>query len=168
LSAVEDIAIRMAAAGDAAAIARIYNHYIVHSFATFETEPVASSDMASRIAETLAVPLPWLVATHAQDVVGYAYAARWKGRSAYRHSVEASVYLDAGHTGSGIGRRLYSALCEVVVGLRMHALIGGIALPNRACVALHERLGFRKVAHFAEVGYKQARWIDVGYWQRLL
>ena len=50
----------------------------------------------------------------------------------------------------------------------MHVVIGGVALPNPASVALHERFGFVKVAHFKETGYKFNRWIDVGYWQLLL
>lgn len=163
------IAIRTATADDAVAVARIYNHYVATSHATFETEPVNTSDMAARIAETTNASLPWLAAvTPDGAVAGYAYASRWKGRCAYRHSVETSVYLDPQRTGNGIGRQLYVALLDVVRTLNLHTVIGGVALPNAASIALHERLGFRKVAHFEQVGYKQDRWIDVGYWQLLL
>jgi phosphinothricin acetyltransferase len=163
-----DLSIRMAAAADAAAIARIYNHYVATSCATFETEPVSAQDMAARIAGVVAAGLPWLVAETPAGIAGYAYAAPWKARSAYRHSAETSVYLAPARTGQGIGQRLYVALIDALRALPIHAVIGGIALPNAGCVALHERLGFRKVAHFEHVGYKHDRWIDVAYWQLLL
>jgi phosphinothricin acetyltransferase len=124
--------------------------------------------MEQRIAETLAVPLPWLVAEVSGQIVGYAYASKWKGRCAYRFSVESTVYIDPACIGKGFGLRLYSALIDAIRALSMHAAIGGIALPNAQSVGLHERLGFKKVAHFEQVGYKQDRWVDVGYWQLML
>jgi phosphinothricin acetyltransferase len=163
-----DLSIRMAAAVDAAAVARIYNHYVAASCATFETEAVSAQDMAARIAGVVAAGLPWLVAETPDGLAGYAYAAPWKARSAYRHSAEISVYLDPARTGQGIGQRLYTALIDALRSLPIHTVIGGVALPNPACVALHERLGFRKVAQFEQVGHKHDRWIDVAYWQLLL
>lgn len=160
--------VRAATQGDAAAIAYIYNHYVVDTCVTFETEPVAAEDMAQRIVETLDASLPWLVAEQAGGVVGYAYASKWKGRCAYRFAVESTVYLAPGHTGKGLGRLLYSALIDDLRARSMHTAIGGIALPNDPSVRLHEHLGFSKVAHFQQVGYKQERWVDVGYWQLLL
>ncbi|WP_407353439.1 arsinothricin resistance N-acetyltransferase ArsN1 family B [Luteimonas sp. R10] len=160
--------IRPAVPGDADAIARIYNHYVAGSCVTFETDPVSGTEMAQRVADTLEVPLPWLAAEADGAIAGYAYASKWKGRCAYRYSVETTVYLDPRCTGRGLGRDLYAALIDAVKALGMRAAIGGIALPNAASVALHERLGFRKVGHFEQVGFKQDRWIDVGYWQRLL
>ncbi|MGH8166642.1 MAG: GNAT family N-acetyltransferase, partial [Woeseiaceae bacterium] len=97
-----------------------------------------------------------------------AYASRWHGRCAYRFSVESTVYLDPDRTGRGVGKRLYAALIDAIRDLSMRAVIGGIALPNEPSIRLHERLGFRKVAHFEQVGFKHDRWIDVGYWQLLL
>lgn len=160
--------IRTAGADDAAAVAAIYNHYVAATCVTFETTPVDAHEMTGRIAEVLDAGLPWLVADAAAGVAGFAYASKWKGRRAYRFSVESTVYLDKDRTGRGIGRSLYSRLLEDIRVCRMHAVIGGIALPNAASVALHERLGFSKVAHFEQVGFKQDRWIDVGYWQLLL
>ncbi len=154
--------------GDAEAIARIYNHYVADTCVTFETEPLSGAEMAQRIADTLELPLPWLVADADGAIAGYAYASKWKGRCAYRYSVETTVYLDPLSTGQGLGRRLYVALIDAVKAQGMRTAIGGIALPNAASIALHERLGFRKVGHFEQVGFKQDRWIDVGYWQRLL
>lgn len=161
-------AIRPARAADADALARIYNHYIRETIITFEEQPVDAAAMALRMDETAAASLPWLVAEAGGAVLGYAYASKWKGRCAYRYSVESTVYLDAAKTGRGLGTPLYRALIDALRGRSLHAVIGGIALPNEASVALHEKLGFRKVAQFPEVGYKFGRWIDVGYWQLLM
>lgn len=160
--------IRPAVECDAQPIADIYNHYVLHSCITFETEPVGAATMARRMAEIEGELLPWLVAHVDERVVGYAYASKWKGRSAYRYSVESTVYLDPTHTSRGIGQLLYRALLAAIRARSMHTIIGGIALPNPSSVALHERLGFKKVAHFEQVGYKKDQWIDVGYWQLLL
>lgn len=161
----ESIVIRAATAADAEAIARIYNHYIRETIVTFEEEPVSPSDMAGRIAEVLAAPLPWLVAEQQGSIVGYARATKWKGRSAYRFSVETTIYLAPHCVGAGVGTNLYRLLLEQLKDLGIHVVIGGVALPNAASVALHEKLGFRKVAHFSEVGFKLNKWIDVAYWQ---
>lgn len=160
--------IRPATERDAHALAGIYNHYVAETVVTFETEPVTVSDMAGRIAETDTLSLPWLVAEASGDVLGYAYASRWKGRCAYRFAVESTVYLEPSQTGRGIGSQIYAALIDAIRARSMHAVIGGISLPNEASIRLHERLGFIKVGHFKEVGFKQDRWIDVGYWQLLL
>ena len=163
--AMQSLQVRPATAADAEAIARIYSYYIVHTTISFEEQPVCAAEMAGRITEVLSSSLPWLVAEHAGLVVGYAYAGKWKGRFAYRYSVETSVYLDPEFTGQGFGTRLYQALLAMLRDRSIHVVIGGIALPNEASVALHERLGFAKVAHFKEVGCKFGQWIDVGYWQ---
>ena len=160
--------IRNATSDDAAAVAAIYNPYIADTCITFETDPVSAQEMRARIEEAGDARLPWLVATDGGAVIGYAYASKWKGRCAYRHSAESTVYLDPSRVGKGTGRALYTALIERLRERGLHAVIGGIALPNAASIALHERLGFEKVAHFKEVGFKQERWIDVGYWQLLL
>lgn len=163
-----DISVRPAKPSDADCLARIYNHYVSSTCVTFETEPVPAAEMAQRLLGTTNASLPWLVAEGSGTIVGYAYASRWRSRNGYRYSVESTVYLDPRHMGEGIGTHLYSALIAAVRALSMHAVIGGIALPNDASIGLHERLGFRKVAHFEQVGYKQGRWVDVGYWQLLL
>jgi len=160
--------IRPATASDAAAIAAIYNPYVADSTITFETESVTPGEMATRIGEALSASLPWLVAAEGDAIVGYAYASKWKGRCAYRYAVESTVYLDVARQGQGIGKALYTALIDDLRTRSMHTVIGGIALPNPASVALHERLGFERVALFKQVGFKQDRWIDVGYWQLLL
>ena len=160
--------VRDATAADGAVLARIYNHYIAHTIVTFEEAPVGAEDMAGRVAATGAAGFPWLVAQTPTGVAGYAYACRWRERHAYRHSVEVTVYLDVAAVGQGLGTQLYTALFDRLRGGGCHVAIGVIALPNDASVALHEKFGLRKVAHFAEVGCKFGRWIDVGYWQLIL
>lgn len=156
-----------ATAEDAPAICAIYNHYVANTTVTFEEEPVAVDAMAQRVAEITA-RLPWLVAHAGGRLLGYAYATPWRARSAYRFSVETTVYLDPTQTGRGVGRELYAALLDDLKARGLRTAIGGITQPNAASVALHERMGFRQVAQFREVGFKFGRWLDVGYWQRTL
>lgn len=160
--------IRDATPEDAGAIAAIYNPYVTDTLVTFETDALSAEEMRNRIAGAHAANLPWLVATEGGAVVGYTHASPWKGRWAYRYSVESTVYLAHSRTRRGLGSQLYAALVDRLREGGFHAVIGGIALPNEASIALHERLGFEKVAHFPQVGFKHERWIDVGYWQLLL
>jgi L-amino acid N-acyltransferase YncA len=98
-------------------------------------------------------------------VIGYAYAGKWNVRSAYRHTVETTVYLSNSTLSKGWGTRLYQALFDTLRDKSIHTIVGGITLPNPASIALHEKFGMKKVAHFSEVGYKFGKWLDVGYWQ---
>jgi L-amino acid N-acyltransferase YncA len=160
--------IRPACASDADTIARIYNHYVANTIVTFEEEAVSPGQISDRINETRVEGLPWLVAEDDGAVVGYAYASKWKGRCAYRHSVEVTVYLSHLATSRGWGSSLYTALFSELEALGVHVAIGGIALPNEASIALHEKFGMGKVAHFQEIGFKFGQWVDVGYWQKKL
>jgi L-amino acid N-acyltransferase YncA len=162
------VIVRAAAAADAAAVARIYNHYVAETVVTFEEEPVAAAEMARRMAEVQAASLPWLVAEREGAVAGYAYATPWRTRRSYRFAAELTVYIAPGLGGRGLGSALYRQLLAAARDRGLHAVMGGIALPNEASVRLHEKLGFEKVAHFREVGFKFGRWVDVGYWQLLL
>lgn len=157
--------IRPAERQDAAAIARIYDHYTRNTVITFEEQSVGAAEMAARIRAVRSTGLPWLVAESGGEVVGFAYAGEWKGRCAYRRTVEVTIYLDHRRLGDGWGTRLYQALFARLRKGSTHVALAGIALPNPGSIALHEKFGMTKVAHFAEVGYKFDRWIDVGYWQ---
>jgi phosphinothricin acetyltransferase len=157
--------LRSASAADAAPICAIYNNYVETTTITIEEDAVTEQDMAQRIADVGAAKLPWLVLEVSDKVVGYAYATKWRARPAYRYSVESTIYLDREFAGRGLGRMLYSELLDQLRERGLHLVIGGIALPNESSVALHEKLGFRKAAHFTEVGMKFGRWIDVGYWE---
>jgi len=152
---------------EAPSIAEIYNHYILNSPATFEEEALAPEEMRRRIVET-AKTYPWLVCEEDGKLLGYSYGRKWRERAAYRHSVEVTVYLHPSSVGKGRGTALFAALLTELRTRRFHSVIGGVALPNPASIALLEKFGLRQVAHFKEVGYKFGRWIDVGYWQLLL
>jgi phosphinothricin acetyltransferase len=158
------IMIRPATPLDAAAIASIYNHYVTTTTISFEEDPVPVEDMARRIAE-VGARLPWYVMERGGEVVGYAYATPWRVRSAYRFSVETTVYVAPDHARQGVGAALYKALIGELRARGLQVAIGGIAQPNPASVGLHEAMGFRKVAHFGRVGFKFERWVDVGYWE---
>ena len=160
--------IRPATVADAAAIADIYNHYVLHTIVTFEEEAVSPQERVGRIRDTLEAGLPWLVWVEEGEILGYTHASKWKSRCAYRYAVESTVYLDKAATGRGLGTTLYTALLAGLKQQDYHSVIGGVALPNEASVALHEKLGFKKVAQFKEVGWKFQKWIDVGYWELIL
>lgn len=160
--------IRDAHADDAPAIAAIYNHYVLGSLISMEEEAVGDSAMAERIADVQAAALPWLVLHADGDIAGYAYASKWRARRGYRYSVESTVYLAPGHHGRGHGARQYRELLARLRAAGYRQVIGGIALPNPASIALHEKLGFEKVAQFPQVGTKFGQWLDVGYWQKSL
>ena len=159
--------IRTATIYDSPGITSIYNHYIEHSISTFQEKRIEPSFIEEKISNTPA-HCPWLVYEENNEVLGYAYASPWKAREAYRHSVEISVYTHPDYNGKGMGSQLYEELIRRLRSFNIHAVIGGISLPNAASVALHEKFGFEKVAHFKEVGYKFEQWIDVGYWELVL
>jgi phosphinothricin acetyltransferase len=159
--------IRPASEADARAVCSIYNHYVLNTCVTFEEAAVSETEMSARIRDTTA-SLPWLILEVGGEVLGYAYASRWKSRCAYRYSVESTVYLRPDVVGRGFGRQLYDQLIPPLRADGTHAILAGIALPNPPSERLHERLGFKKVAHFEQVGWKFNRWIDVGYWELIL
>lgn len=159
--------IRTATPADAPAICAIYNRYVAASVATFEEHPVSVAGMGARIAEVTQT-LPWLVVEDRRTVTGYAYATAWKPRRAYRYTVETTIYMDPTACGRGLGATLYGALITALEARGVHCALAGIALPNPASIALHERLGFRRVGRLEQVGWKLDRWVDVGYWQRIL
>jgi phosphinothricin acetyltransferase len=159
--------IRPCSPQDAAAVAAIYAYYIRETVVTFEETPVSAAAMARRI-EEIATSLPWLVWDESSAVLGYAYAAPWKQRSAYRFTAETTVYVAENRRGRGIGGELYAALLDELRGRGLHSAVGCIALPNPASIALHEKLGFKEIGRFEEAGWKFGRWVDVGYWQVML
>jgi phosphinothricin acetyltransferase len=125
--------------------------------------------MASRVQHvTNDLNLPWLVYESENQVKGYAYATQWKTRVAYSRTVESTVYMAPNEFGNGIGTKLYQELLNKLMALGYHSILGGIALPNDASIALHEKLGFVKVGQLKEVGFKFNEWIDVGYWEYLV
>jgi phosphinothricin acetyltransferase len=159
--------LRFATPDDASACLEIYRPFIESSHTTFETEVPSPDEFARRIESTLAAR-PWIVAVDGSRVVGYAYASPVKDRGAYRWSVEVAVYVAEDARRGGVGRSLYQALLRVLRGQGFANAVGVIALPNPASIALHESLGFEKIAHLKSIGYKLGAWHDVGWWQARL
>ena len=164
------LAIRPAVATrDAAAIAAIYAHHVLHGLATFEITPPDEAAIAARMKKVRDAGHPWLVAVDAAgDVVGYAYASYFHERAAYSLTCEDSIYVADAARGKGIGTALLSALvsaCEAQGFRQMIAIIGG---PNPASIALHARAGFREIGRLASLGRKHGRWLDVFLMQREL
>jgi L-amino acid N-acyltransferase YncA len=154
--------IRGATAADAAAIAAIYAPLVTDTIVSFEEEPPSADEIAERIAASHV----WLVAEEDGEVVGYAYAARFHPRAAYRWSTEASIYLAPGARGRGIGKELVAELRERLTAMGFVNVFAGTALPNPASERLLDTFGFKKVAHWEQVGFKFDAWHDVS-WRQL-
>ena len=152
---------------DAPFICDIYNHYVKNTIITFEEVPVTVQEMTDRIRK-ITEKYPYIVYEEEGVVLGYAYAGMWKSRSAYRFTLESTVYVDHQSKGKGMGKQLYLDLLKQLKSGDTHSVMGVIALPNDASVGLHEALGFKKVAQMNEVGYKFGQWLDIGNWQLIL
>jgi len=164
--------IRAATAGDLPAIQAIYAHHVRHGRASFEEEPPTLEEMQRRHAEVLRQGLPYLVAERDGEVLGYAYASAYRTRSAYRFTIEDSVYIDHRHAGEGLGRALLCELlarCEAGPWRQMVAVVASTASGEGAgSIALHEKLGFRVIGRLEAVGFKHGQWIDTLLMQRPL
>ena len=159
--------IREVKLSDAKAIVDIYNYYILNTNITFEEKQLTVDDMEERIIEKTAKH-PWIVYERDGQVIGYAYLSGWHSRSAYRYSNEASIYLNSNEKGHGIGKELFGQLSEVSKCYGVHTIVSGITIPNTESISLHEKFGFKKIAEFEEIGFKNNKWLNVGYWQKLL
>lgn len=159
--------IRPVVLADAAAIAAIYNEYVLNTTITFEIEPVSVEEMSSRIAG-FSVKYPYLVYEEGGEVLGYAYAHRWKERAAYAQTLETTIYLRSDARNRGIGRLLMARLIDDCRQWGAHALIACITEGNLASVALHQRMGFQQVACFHQVGRKFDQWLGVSDYELVL
>lgn len=154
---------------DLEALNDIYNHYIRESHCTFDDEPLSTEwrrEWFTHYAETGRYRL--FVALEDDRVIGYASSSRFRPKHGYETSVETSVYVAPDAVGKGAGARLYQALFESLDGEDVHRAYAGIALPNPPSVALHERFGFKRVAHFTEQGRKFGRYWDVAWYEKAL
>ena len=158
---------RAAEATDLPAIAAIYNDLVRTSTVTFDTEPWTEARAEEWLREH-AHPQAALVAERGGRIDGWASLSPFGRRPAYRHTAEDSVYVRDGARGDGVGRGLLAQLLTVAARNGFHTVIARIALPNDASVALHERLGFRRVGLEREVGYKFERRLDVMVMQRMI
>ena len=153
-----------------AGVRAVYAHHVVHGLGSFELEPPGVEEMMRRWREIVGRGLPYLVAAaEGDEVLGFAYAAPYRERPAYRSTVEDSVYVAPGAARRGVGRRLLSEVvrrCTALGARQMIAVIGDSA--NAGSVALHAAVGFREVGVLRAVGWKHGRWVDTVIMQREL
>lgn len=163
------VTVREAAAADMAQIQAIYSFYVTRTAASFEEEPPSVDEMEGRRAQIVARGLPYLVAEEQGEVLGYTYAAPFRSRSAYRFTVEDSIYVAPFVARRGIGRVLMAALIERCTALGYRQMIGVIGdSANQGSIALHRALGFRQEGVLRGVGLKFGRWVDVVIMHRAL
>lgn len=166
----ERTTIRPATAADLPAVAAIFAHYVRTSVVTFEETPPAVADWDHKLTDLEGRGLPFLVATEADAVAGYAYAAPWRPKPAYRHTAENTVYLSPAHTGRGLGRALLTALLDGCARTDLRQVVAvvvddGGGKPNPS-LALHRALGFTEAGRLSAVGHKHGRWLDTVLLQR--
>lgn len=161
------ITLRIATTDDAEAIARIYKHYVNNTAVTFEYIAPDEQEFAKRITDKLK-KYPFIVAVDSGEVIGYAYASEYRARAAYGWDAELSVYVDCKHTGKGMGKRLYSALIELLSLQNTVTLYAGITFPNEASAALHSKFGFEYVGTFHAAGFKNGNWHNVMWYEKTI
>lgn len=160
------VKLRPAVPADGAALAQIYGQYI-DTPVTFECVRPTDEAFTQRIRQITA-QYPYLVCEQDGEIAGYAYAHRQMEREAYQWNAELSIYLDAGHTSAGLGRRLYQALLELLKLQGIHNVYGGVTIPNEKSERLHLGLGFRRIGTYRHTGYKCGAWWDVAWFEREL
>jgi L-amino acid N-acyltransferase YncA len=165
----DGIVIRPSREGDVAQIAAIYGQHVLHGLASFEEIPPDPDELASRRRDILARGLPYLVAERSGHVLGYCYASPYRTRSAYRFTVEDSIYIDQAEVGRGLGRALLAAVLDRCADLgyrQMVAVIGGS--DTWPSIRLHAALGFTRTGTLPAVGFKFGSWVDIVLMQRAL
>jgi len=163
------VIVRPATADDLERINDIYNHYVLHTQATFDVEPITIERRREWFTHySTSGPHRLLVADDDGMVTGFATSSPFRPRAAYATSIETSVYCHPDRLGMGIGSTLYARLFEEIKGEDLHRAYAGISLPNDASVSLHERFEFVKVGEYTEVGRKFGRYWDVAWFEKKL
>lgn len=158
---------RLATPSDASGILDIYAPYIENTSFTFEIDTPTIEQFAQRIINYLET-WPWLVCEIDGKIAGYAYATRYRERTAYQWCTESSVYIHDDYHKRGIASALYSALFEILKRQGFRNVYAVINLPNDRSVAFHESLGFTHFADYEQVGYKLGKWKTVGWWRLII
>lgn len=156
--------IRVARLEDAKEILAIYEPFILKTSVTFEEKAPELDAFKNRMQDILK-SCPYLVCEVDGAVVGYAYASEYRTRAAYRWDREVSVYIHPDYRRKNVAKALYHALFRILEKQGFVKLYGVITLPNPGSIALHEAMGFNKMAVYKDVGYKLGRWHDVGWWE---
>jgi L-amino acid N-acyltransferase YncA len=166
---VTGTAVRAATRTDLEAVAEIFTHYVLNSTATFELSPPTVPQWRRKLAELGELGLPFLVAEVDGEIAGYAYAAPWRPKPAYRFTVEDSIYIAPGRTGQGLGDALLAALLDGCAQAGVRQVIAVIAdTGSAASTSLHLRHGFQHAGRLTEVGYKNGQWLDTALMQRTM
>ena len=160
--------IRDARESDAAAIAVIYAHHVLHGTATYDVEPPSAEDMIAKIRAVEAAGWPYIVDVEDGEVAGFAYATQIRDRAAYAWTAEDSLYVHPDRRGNGVGTSLLDELCKRAEACGFRQMIGVIGGAEPASIRVHARCGFREVGRAYGVGWKHGRWLDNVYMQRAL
>ncbi|MFZ1889180.1 MAG: N-acetyltransferase family protein [Candidatus Binataceae bacterium] len=160
--------IRLATAQDCGQIGAIYAPYVRNTAISFETEPPSADEMRARLAKILEF-MPWLICERDEQIIGYAYADKYRMRAAYQWSASVSVYVDSSAHRGGVGRGLYTSLLGILESQGLYNVFAGITLPDvGGSVGFHRSFGFRQIGLEQAVGYKLGAWHDVSLWHLLL
>jgi phosphinothricin acetyltransferase len=162
---VDALTIRDATESDLSAITLIYNEVLLNSTAIYRDEPATLEERKNLWKARLQQNYPTLVACEGGSVIGFSSFGDFRAWPGYRYTVEHSVHVDAARRGCGAGSALLRALIPRAAALGKHVMIGGIDAENLASLRFHERLGFERVAHFKEVGFKFGRFLDLVFVQ---
>jgi phosphinothricin acetyltransferase len=161
--------VRPAAAQDLPAIQSIYAHHVLHGLASFEEVPPSLEEMRRRFDEVTGRGLPYLAAVEKGEVLGYGYCGLYRTRSAYRHTLEDSVYVKQGRQGKGVGKAVLAELIERCTALNYRQIVAVIGdSANAASIGLHASLGFVRAGNLRSTGFKFGRWVDSILMQRPL
>lgn len=159
--------IRTAILDDAQALLDIYTPYVLNTTITFETEVPTLSDFTQRI-KSIQQRFPYLVLEVDNEIIGYAYATKYKERSAYDWTVETSVYIRQDVQARGYGKQLYTALEEALRTQGIVTMLACITYPNDLSIEFHKKMGFEHVAHFEKLGYKFNQWRDIVWMKKVI
>lgn len=164
---LDEVGIRMAVPEDAQEILDIYTPYVTDTAISFEYEVPEPGEFRKRMLDIMK-KFPYIVAEEKGHIIGYCYASPFKGRAAYDWSVETTIYLSREYKGRGVGRKLYGKLEELLMAQHILNLNACITYPHPESIAFHERLGYKRVAHFHKCGYKAGVWYDMIWMEKML
>ena len=162
------IKIRQATIADLHALLDIYNHVIEHTTAVYDYQPHTREMREEWFQSKQQQGFPVFVAEELDELIGFSSIGPFRAWAAYRYTVENSVYVKEGHRGKGIAALLMRPLIDAARTLQLHTIVAGIDSANEASIRLHQKFGFKQVAHFKEVGYKFDRWLDLVFMQLIL
>lgn len=152
---------------DLKAVLEIYNYYILNTTATFDLEILSPEVYLEKIKQ-ISAEYPFIVFEENKEILGFAYGSKFRPKPAYNYVVESTVYVKHTAHGRQVGTKLYSALLDALKAANYHTVLGVLTIPNDASVKLHEKFGFKNVAHLKEVGFKFGEWQHIGIWQLVL